>query len=313
MGGAAPIKVSGSYVRYRNYLREGYAPGTLFGAELPTACTGTPRPTTNAINNITCLNAGETPYTTQGLGITGANRPATEAELLAWLGVPRNVLTQLLPFLIRRPGLCPLPNTTCAVGDQLLNYQGKSTPNWNGGFGGTITMMRNWRVGTLFEYKAGDYKITNLTDAFRNGSPANGGNSPDRARVEAALANPASTPAQRLAAAYEFADNLAGLTPYDGLNQNVPGDFLRFRELSLTYMASADWASRIGARSMSLTLSGRNLMLFTKYNGMDPELSVTGRPNDDGGSNVDNNYQDSIDAFGYPIPRRFAISVRLGY
>jgi TonB-dependent starch-binding outer membrane protein SusC len=326
MGGSAPIKVGGSYVRYRNFLREGYAPGALFGVELPSACpSGTSRPATNPINNITCLNPGETPYNALTLGIATSARPATENELRAWLGQPRNALTALLPALIRKPGLCPLPSQTpvqstaemgagkCLYGDPLLNYQGKPTPNWSGGFGGTITVNRNWRVGTLFEYKAGDYTITNLTDAFRNSSPANGGNSPDRARVEAALANPASTVDQRYAAAMEWANELAALTPYDGLNQNQPGDFLRWRELSLTYQMSPNMASRIGARSMSISLTGRNIMLWTKYPGMDPEVNAIGRPNDDGNSSTDNIYLDSVDAFGYPIPRRFSISVRLGY
>jgi hypothetical protein len=31
LGGAAPLKVGGSYVRYRNFLKEGEAPGALFG------------------------------------------------------------------------------------------------------------------------------------------------------------------------------------------------------------------------------------------------------------------------------------------
>ena len=83
--------------------------------------------------------------------------------------------------------------------------------------------------------------------------------------------------------------------------------------MSLTYIASPDWASRVGARSMSLSLTGRNLLIWTKYPGMDPETNVVGRRNDDGGSSVDNNFQDSIDAFGFPIPRRISVAVRLGY
>lgn len=324
MGGAAPIKVGGSYVRYRNYLREGYAPGALFAVQLPGPCGGTPRPATNAINNITCLNQGEVPYTSTALGIPGPARPATEAELKAWLGVPRNVLTALLPAIIRKPGLCALPGrvptgvsspTSCVVGDPLLNYVGKPTPDWQGAFGGTLTWRRNWRVGSLFEYKAGNYTVTNLTDAFRNSSPSLGGNNPMRARIEATLANPASTADQRYAAALEWANKMAALTPYDGLNQNEKGDFLRWRELSLTYQASPDLAARVGARSLALSLTGRNLVLWTKYSGIDPETNAVGRrdPNASGQAAIDNNFLDSVDAFGYPIPRRFSVSVRLGY
>lgn len=316
MGGAAPIKVGGSYPRYRNYLREGYAPGALFGAALPTPCVGTTRPASNAINNITCLNPGEVPFDIQQLGIAGVNRPATEDEMLAWLSVPRNALVGFLP--IRRPGLCPLPGQNvgdpgCAVGDPLLNYLGKPTPNWSGGFGGALTWRRNWRLGSLFEYKAGDYMVTNLTDAFRNSHGLIGTNTPDAARIASVISNPTSTREARLAAAKEWVGRMKALSPFDGLNQNEPGDFIRWREMSLTYSMSSDFASRIGARSASVSLTGRNLLLFTKYNGIDPETNAIGRPDTSAGTTVDSNFLDSVDAFGFPIPRRFGISVRLGY
>jgi hypothetical protein len=53
-------------------------------------------------------------------------------------------------------------------------------------------------VGTLFEYKGGNYTITNLTDAFRNASPAIGRNNLEAATIEATLLNPASTADQRV-------------------------------------------------------------------------------------------------------------------
>lgn len=316
MGGAAPIKVGGSYPRYRNYLREGYAPGALFGAALPGPCAGAARPSTNGINNITCLNPGEVPYDIQQLGIPGTNRPATQAEMLAWLSVPRNVLSGFLP--IRRPGLCQLPRQKvgdpgCAVGDPLLNYLGKPTPNWSGGFGGALTWRRNWRLGSLFEYRAGDYVVTNLTDAFRNSHPLIGTNTPNAARIASVISNPASTPQARLDAALEWARKMKALSPFDGMNQNSAGDFVRWRELSLTYSMSPDFAARVGARSASVSFTGRNLLLWTKYNGLDPETNAIGRPDTSAGTSVDSNYLDSVDAFGFPIPRRFGLSVRLGY
>ena len=50
-------------------------------------------------------------------------------------------------------------------------------------------------------------------------------------------------------------------------------------------------------------------MLWTKYQGVDPEVTNFGRA----GAGIDNNFQDSVDAFGLPVARRFGISVRLGY
>ena len=40
--------------------------------------------------------------------------------------------------------------------DGLTSDLGKPMPDYTGAFGGTLTFMRNFRVGALFEYKGGD-------------------------------------------------------------------------------------------------------------------------------------------------------------
>ena len=55
--------------------------------------------------------------------------------------------------------------------------------------------------------------------------------------------------------------------------------FVRFRELSLTVDASPSIARAIRATNASLTVGGRNLGLWTKYQHGDPE-SVTYVPRD---------------------------------
>ena len=56
----------------------------------------------------------------------------------------------------------------------------------------------------------------------------------------------------------------------DGFLQD--GGFVRLREASLEYTLSPTLASRLlKARSLSVVLSGRNLRLWTKYRGTDPE------------------------------------------
>lgn len=55
------------------------------------------------------------------------------------------------------------------------------------------------------------------------------------------------------------------------------GDFLRFRELSLSFDAPERWASRLlGSRQVTATFAARNLgILWTKYSGVDPEAFGT--------------------------------------
>lgn len=287
LGGAPPLKVGGSYPRYRNFIIEGLAPGALLGAKLPGPCqTG---------QQSLCLQPGQLPFDTNKDG-----RPDTEAEMLAYLAVPLRQVEQI----------DPLAADDDMDGDRLDHYLGKPTPDYQGSFGGSMRFFRNWDLNTNFEYKAGRYTITDLTGAFRRASPTNGGNTELRARTEATLLNPASTPQQRLEAAKDYAYKLRALTPYDGLNQNFAGDFIRWRELSLTYNAEPSLAGRVGASSLGVTLGLRNFMLWTKYPGADPEVNVYGRA---GGGGVDNNFGDAIDAFGFPIPRRISLSVRAGY
>ena len=50
--------------------------------------------------------------------------------------------------------------------------------------------------------------------------------------------------------------------------------FVRWREFAVTYQAPDSWARWFGGRSLSMTLAGRNLRLWTHYSGADPEASV---------------------------------------
>ena len=297
LGGAPPLKVGGSYPRYRNFVREGFPAAALFGAKLPGPCSARPAGATYQ-----CLNPGELPYDLTGPAGVPDGKPDTEQELLAYLAVPRNP-SVLNPLMVDE-------------GNGVLgNYLGKSTPDWQGAFGMNATVRGNWEIGAVFEYKFGNYTITNLTDAFRKSSPTIGRNLRRAAEVEATLLNPASAPEDRLAAAKKWAYELKALSPYDGLNQNENGAFVRFRELNVTYNLPTEWTERkLGLRYVSLTLSGRNLALWSPYSAIDPELNEYGR----GGANadlggIDQNFGQAIDAFGFALPRRYTFAVRVGF
>ncbi|MCF6361695.1 MAG: SusC/RagA family TonB-linked outer membrane protein [Cyclobacteriaceae bacterium] len=54
--------------------------------------------------------------------------------------------------------------------------------------------------------------------------------------------------------------------------------FWRLREVSLTFNAPSNWLSSTFSR-MSFTVSGQNLGVWTKYSGLDPEISAAGQDN----------------------------------
>jgi hypothetical protein len=237
-------------------------------------------------------------------------RPDSRAEALAYFAS--------VPRLGTNAGVAALnpiqvDETQDAGGDLLDNYLGKPFPDWSGGFGGTVTFRRNWRLNTLFEYRAGDFTVTNLTTSFMN-SLGIAQNSRRTAQVDSRLQNPATTAEQRLNDALTWANDLKALSPYDGLNQNESGDFIRWRELALTYNAPSSLAGRLNASDVGITFSVRNLALFTKYSGVDPESNQAGRGGNTGaGATVNQNFAEAIDVFGMPLQRRFSIAVRLGY
>ena len=183
LGGAPPLKVGGSYPRYRNFVKEGYSPYALFGAKLVQPCSQRPAGATYR-----CLQPGQNPY-----DLNKDGQFDSDADLLATLTVPWSLDT-LLPIMVDEDG----------DGDFYDHYLGKSAPDWSGSFGLTATLFRNFELSSLFEYKAGNYTITDLTYAFRNANPVIGRNSRRAAEVEATMLNPACTPHQRVAAAKQW-------------------------------------------------------------------------------------------------------------
>ncbi len=293
LGGSPPLKVGGSYPRYRNFVKEGYAPNSLFGAKLVGPCSARPSGATYA-----CLQPGQYPY-----DVNGDGNFDTDADLLAKFADTMS-LSRLLPIRVDEDG----------DGDFLDHYLGKSTPDWAGSFGLSATLFKNFELSSVFEYKGGNYTITDLTFAFRNSNAVIGRNSEAAARVEATMMNTASTAQQRVDAVKQWL-KLRALTPYDGLNQNENGRFVRWRELGLTYNVPTAWASRrLGLRYVSVKASVRNLMLWTPYTGIDPELNEYGRGAASADLNgIEANFGEGIDAFGLALPRRFTFSVRFGF
>ena len=53
-------------------------------------------------------------------------------------------------------------------------------------------------------------------------------------------------------------------------------DFARLRSVSARFELPQEWLARMGARRGSFTIVGENLALFTKYKGLDPEVSFAG-------------------------------------
>lgn len=136
------------------------------------------------------------------------------------------------------------------------SFLGTPFPTEGATFSTAVTLRERIRVSSLFEYRAGNSEV-NYTELFR----CLAGNC--RAR------NDPSTPvADQVAWAAEGAGSTAGWVQ--------PANFLKLREIAMTFLAPPAWARHVGANQMTLTLAGRNLVTWTSYGGLDPEINVSG-------------------------------------
>jgi TonB-linked SusC/RagA family outer membrane protein len=141
-------------------------------------------------------------------------------------------------------------------------FLGYSSPKAEAAFtNGFDLLNRRLRVSALFDYKGG-HKMYNNTERIRCASRFNC----------AGLISPNATLFQqaRTVMVRESASKSVG-----GFIE--PGDFVRFREVSLSFTAPESFASRyIRARSLVASASVRNIgTIWTRYSGVDPEAFGT--------------------------------------
>jgi len=144
-------------------------------------------------------------------------------------------------------------------------YLGNAMPKVNGGFSLTFKYGR-WKLVARFNYRAGN-KICNLARMnLENMYTANN---------QAATVNYRwrkdgdQTPIPR--ALYGTGYNWNGSSRYV-----EDGSFLRFQNLQLSYSFPQKTCKKLGMSNLALYFSMNNLYCWTKYSGVDPEVSVGG-------------------------------------
>lgn len=136
-------------------------------------------------------------------------------------------------------------------------FIGSSTPRYEMSVANGFDLFsKAVRVNALFDYKGGN-KLLNGTERIRCSSRNNCRGASDST---ASLAQQAAAVAVREDPSHS----------YYGYMQDA--SFVRFRELSVTYNLPHSVLSHMsGARGASLTFAARNLHVWTKYTGLDPE------------------------------------------
>ena len=173
------------------------------------------------------------------------------------------------------------------TGDSAI-YRGYATPPYQATLtNGLDFFNKKLRFTSLWDYRGGN-KWYNNTERIRCTRP----NCSGRLNLQADFIDQAAN----------IAANESSARTLDGYFQ--PGSFLKLREMSVLYTLDPNWASRLArARSVSLVLSARNVKLWTKYRGTDPES----------GFNTTGNGEAPQEFQTIGIPSYFIFRVNLGY
>lgn len=174
-----------------------------------------------------------------------------------------------------------LTKTGVAVRADEDTYVGPSTPTREMSFSNTFTVLGNLRLYTLLDYKGGHYMF-NVTDWRRN-----------RNRLTWNMVDPNVDAVQKA-----VLGSAAITLPYI-----QSADFVKLRDVSLTYSLPTPLTQRFGSERMSLTVTGHNMAtLWTRYDGLDPEVNLHG----------DLDFS-RAQAFTVPLPRRITASLNVSF
>ena len=183
--------------------------------------------------------------------------------------------------------------------DSLNAVIGDPNPSFLASFLNEVTLFRKLRLRMLLDGVFGN-DIMNLSTRAQNAGVAS--NSKEFERELLPYGDPRKLPPG-------FNARTQGIFEY----WIEDGSFVKLRELSASY--TLDWAPvrRVFRDGVALTLSGRNLWVWTDYSGYDPEINLFGTNAGGLGSGQTTAADRGFDFGGYPIPRVWSVSARFTY
>ncbi len=183
--------------------------------------------------------------------------------------------------------------------DSLNKVLGDPNPNFLASLLNEFTVLRKLRVRALLDGTFGN-DVMNLSRRAQNAGIAS--NSREFERELLPYGDP-----RKLAPG--FNSRTQGIFEY----WVEDGSFVKLREVSATYTLDAPVLRRAFRDGVDLTVSGRNLAVWTSYSGYDPELNLFGT--NAGGLNASRTTaaDRGFDFGGYPIPRVWSVSARFTF
>jgi TonB-dependent starch-binding outer membrane protein SusC len=190
-----------------------------------------------------------------------------------------------------------ISNGSC--NDSLSKVIGDPNPKWMGSLLNEVTLMRKIRLRGLLDGVFGN-DIMNLSTRAQNAGVASNSKSYERELLP--YGDPRKLPPT-------FNSRTQGIFEY----WVEKGTFVKLRELSASYKFENLPVRKIFGDGVDVTLSGRNLYVWTNYSGYDPEINLFGT-NAGGVGSVQTTAADrGFDFGGYPIPRVWSLSAKVSF
>lgn len=178
-----------------------------------------------------------------------------------------------------------------------LVYEGPTDPTFTGSFGNTFR-YKNWKLNVFMTYSFGN--VIRLDPAFSNEYSDMDAMPKEFKNRWTNTGDEAYTTIPVIADKRTNQDDNYLNKAYNAYNYSTDrvakGDFIRMKEISLSYDFPKKWISGAKISNLSLKLQATNLFLIyadSKLNGQDPEFFNTG-------------------GVAAPVPKQFTLTLRLG-
>lgn len=218
----------------------------------------------------------------------------------------KKTLRNDLPLLIGANGFPVLDDASNQ------RYLGSTLPKWIGNMTQTFR-YKQLSLSVLFDVRQGNYKYNQLSNFLAAFGESRQTEDRDQTIVFNGLLADGTANTKPIymgqAKGPDGVDYGAGFyrNYYRGASENFieNASWVRLRSLSLSYTVPGQWLSPTKAISgATVSFTGNNLWLHTKYTGFDPETSSS-----PSGSNA----SDSFSGFTYPATRSFLFSLNLQF
>jgi hypothetical protein len=238
-------------------------------------------------------------------GLSGVNNRAVVGQQHGILWGPRTLRDEAGNIVFDENGFPERDDVEGVIGDP--------NPDWQGSAVGSIT-YKNFGLSFLIEtfqgadIFAGTKSV--LVDYGRWGSTANEVTASQNLLTYGGDVIPAGTTfrgdiqnfgAGPVAVTQEWYNGPGAF--FGGGNHELyieDGSWTRLRELTLSYNLATDWLKNGGISNLQMSATGRNLLLWTRFEGNDPDTNVSGVSSSRG-----------IDYFNNPSTRSYVFSLTL--